>query len=223
MANIFTSSIGKKLIMSITGFFLIIFLLLHLFINSLSLVSEEAYQAGCDFMALPIVTVMVPILAAGFILHIIYAFYLSVLNLKARGKQQYAVKNKSKGDSWASRNMLVLGIIVIVCIALHLQDFWAHMQLKQFQGVPHDQLANPNLLMYKTFASYRVTALYLFWFAALWFHLSHGFWSAFQSIGWNNDKWIKRLKVLSYIFSTLICGGFAIVAIVACLRANGIL
>ena len=100
MANIFTSSIGKKLIMSISGLFLIVFLLVHLTINSLSLISEEAFKAGCDFMALPFVTVMVPVLAAGFIIHIIYAFYLSYTNLKARGTERYAVTNKGAADSW---------------------------------------------------------------------------------------------------------------------------
>lgn len=223
MANIFTSSIGKKLIMSISGLFLIVFLLLHLTINSLSLISEEAFQAGCDFMALPFVTVMVPILAAGFIIHIIYAFYLSLTNLKARGKERYAVANKGAADSWAAKNMLVLGVIVLGCLALHFTDFWAEMQLKQFQGLPHSELANPNVLLSETFGSYWITSLYLLWFVALWFHLTHGFWSAFQTIGWNNDIWIKRLKVISYIFATIICAGFALVAIVACLKANGIL
>ena len=95
MANIFTSSIGKKLIMSVTGLFLIIFLLLHATINGLSLISADAFRAGCDFMALPIITVMVPILAAGFIIHIIYAIYLSWTNYKARGNNRYAVANLS--------------------------------------------------------------------------------------------------------------------------------
>lgn len=204
--------------MSITGAFLIIFLLLHLTINSFSLISEEAFQAGCDFMALPIVTIMVPILAAGFIIHIIYAFYLSITNLKARGKERYAVSNKGAADSWAAKNMLVLGIIVLIGIALHLTHFWANMQLQDFKGL---EPGNPNTLMYQTFGNYYVTILYLVWFVAIWFHLTHGFWSAFQTIGWNNDIWIKRLKVIGYIFATLICGGFALVAIVACLRANG--
>jgi succinate dehydrogenase / fumarate reductase, cytochrome b subunit len=223
MANIFTSSIGKKLIMSITGLFLIIFLLLHLTINSLSLISEEAFKAGCDFMALPFVTVMVPILAAGFIIHIIYAFYLSITNLKARGRERYAVANKGAAASWASKNMLVLGIIVLGVLAFHLTHFWAEMQLLQFQGVPHDQLADPNMLMANTFGTWWVTALYIVWFVALWFHLTHGFWSAFQTIGFNNDIWIKRWKVIGCIFATIICLGFVVVAVAAYLKANGIM
>ncbi|HIT48237.1 MAG TPA: succinate dehydrogenase cytochrome b subunit [Candidatus Coprenecus stercoripullorum] len=222
MANIFTTSIGKKVIMSVTGLFLIIFLLLHATINSLSVFSPEAFKAGCDFMALPIVTVMVPILAAGFVIHIIYAFYLSLTNLKARGNKRYAIANKDNGDSWAAKNMLVLGVVVLGLLAFHLTHFWAEMQLLQFQGVPHEELADPNMLMFDTFRPWWVTVLYIIWFAALWFHLTHGFWSAFHTLGWNNNIWIKRLKVISYIVATLIFAVFALVAIVACLRANGI-
>ena len=223
MANIFTSSIGKKLIMSISGLFLIVFLLLHLTINALSLFSEEAFEAGCEFMALPIVTVMVPVLAFGFIIHIIYGFYLSATNLKARGKERYAVAHKGAADNWASKNMLVLGIIVLGVLAFHLTHFWADMQLKQFQGVPHEELANPNILLENTFKSPLITIIYVIWFAALWFHLTHGFWSAFHTLGWNYDIWIKRLKCLSYIFATIIFLGFTAIAVVACLKANGVL
>lgn len=223
MANIFTSSIGKKLIMSISGLFLIVFLLLHLTINALSLISEEAFQAGCDFMALPIITVMVPVLAFGFIIHIIYGFYLSATNLKARGKERYAVAHKGEADNWASKNMLVLGIIVLGVLGFHLTHFWADMQLLQFQGVPHEELADPNVLLLETFKSPVVVVIYVVWFAAIWFHLTHGFWSAFHTIGWNNDTWIKRLKVLSYVFATIIFVGFTAVAVVACLKANGLI
>jgi succinate dehydrogenase / fumarate reductase cytochrome b subunit len=209
--------------MSISGLFLIVFLLLHLTINALSLISEEAFQAGCDFMALPIITVMVPVLALGFIIHIIYGFYLSATNLKARGKERYAVAHKGAADNWASKNMLVLGIIVLGVLGFHLTHFWADMQLLQFQGVPHEELANPNVLLLETFKSPVVVVIYVVWFAALWFHLTHGFWSAFHTIGWNNDTWIKRLKVLSYVFATIIFVGFTAVAVVACLKANGLI
>ena len=182
MANIFTSSIGKKLIMSVTGLFLIIFLLLHATINGLSLISADAFRAGCDFMALPIITVMVPILAAGFIIHItvmvpilaagfiihiIYAIYLSWTNYKARGNNRYAVANKSQADNWAAKNMLVLGIVVLGILAFHLTHFWADMQLQQFKGVPHDQLADPYGLLLTTFGTWWVTVLYIVWFATV--------------------------------------------------------
>ena len=210
MANIFTSSIGKKLIMSVTGLFLIIFLLLHATINGLSLISADAFRAGCDFMALPIITVMVPILAAGFIIHIIYAIYLSWTNYKARGNNRYAVANKSQADNWAAKNMLVLGIVVLGLLAFHLTHFWADMQLLQFQGVAHENLPDPYGLLLETFGTWWVTVLY-------------GFWSAFHTLGWNNNIWISRLKVISYIVATIICLVFVAVAVVSCLKANAIL
>ena len=225
MANIFTSSIGKKLIMSVSGLFLIVFLLLHLTINALSLISEEAFQAGCDFMALPIITVMVPVLALGFIIHIIYGFYLSATNLKARGKERYAVAHKGEADNWASKNMLVLGIIVLGVLGFHLTHFWADMQLLQFQGVPHEELANPNVLLLETFKSPVVVVIYVVWFAALWFHLTHGFWSAFHTIGCKifYSCFISNSTFFRYIFATIIFVGFTAVAVVACLKANGLI
>ena len=95
MANIFCTSIGKKLIMSISGLFLILFLFVHATINAFSLISPELFEMGCEFMALPIVGILVPVLAAGFIIHIVYAFILNLINYRARGKERYAVANKA--------------------------------------------------------------------------------------------------------------------------------
>ena len=115
--------------------------------------------------------------------------------------------------------MFVLGVIVLGVIAFHLTHFWAEMQLLQFQGYSHDQLADPNMLMAQTFKPLWVLIVYIVWFAALWFHLTHGFWSALQTIGWNNDIWIKRWRVIGYIFATIIFLGFTTVAVVAHINA----
>lgn len=229
MSSIFKSSIGKKLLMSITGLFLILFLTLHMCLNltyvfdpSSTLVNGvwtgKVFQGVCDFMSLGIVSIMVPVLAAGFIIHIIYAFILTIGNLKARGSQRYAVSNKAAVDSWSAKNMFVLGLIVILGIALHLTDFWAHMQLEMFMG---GEEANPYELMNFTFGKWWITLLYIVWFAALWFHLTHGFWSALQTLGWNNDIWLKRWKWICGIYVTIILLGFALIAIYAFCRANG--
>lgn len=210
MANIFKSSIGKKLIMSITGLFLILFLFIHATINALSLISQEAFRAGCEFMSLPIVTIMVPILAAGFIIHIIYAFVLNLMNYRARGRDRYAVSNKAKADDWAAKNMLVLGIIVLGVLAFHLTHFWAYMQLPELMG---QEAYDPIFLLGSTFAKTWVLCIYIIWFVALWFHLTHGFWSAFQTLGWNNDIWLKRWKVIGIIVATILCLVFVAVAI----------
>jgi succinate dehydrogenase / fumarate reductase cytochrome b subunit len=212
MGNLLTSSIGKKLIMSLSGFFLMIFLIVHLTVNATSLIGPEAFKAACEFMALPIVKILVPVLAAGFIIHIAYATMLTISNLRARGNQRYEVSQKGEADSWAARNMFVLGIIILGFLAFHLSHFWAEMQLKNFMG---QEETDPNFLMSQTFGNIWILIAYIIWFAALWFHLTHGFWSAFQSVGLNNGKWLSRLKVVAYIFSTIIAAGFIVVAIAA--------
>lgn len=205
--------------MSITGLFLILFLTMHMCINFISVFSPSDFEKACEFMSLPIVSIMVPILAAGFVFHIIYAFILFAMNRKASGgSNRYEVRTKTKGDSWASRNMIVLGIIVFLGLGIHLYDFWANMQLKNWTGQPE---LDPNMLMYRTFGNVRIAISYIIWFIAVWFHLTHGFWSAFQTIGWNNDIWLKRFQVIGYVVATILMGGFIVIAAVACCRANG--
>ena len=224
------SSITKKLIMSVSGLFLIVFLLLHMTINFFSVIdafngtygaADGLFQKGCDFMALPIVTIMVPVLAAGFLFHILYAFILTVGNLRARGGvQRYAGGSKGKAESWAAKNMLLLGVIVLGLVAFHLNHFWADMQLKEFQG---HHAENPYDLLDATFKSVWMTALYVVWFVALGLHLCHGFWSAFQSLGLSNKIWEKRLTYIGYFFIAVIVLGFVAVAVNAHLQANGLI
>ena len=214
--------------MSISGLFLIVFLLLHLTINMFSVIdtftgnygaAEGLFAKGCEFMALPIVTIMVPVLAAGFLVHIAYAVILTAGNMKARGGySRYAVASKAKAESWASKNMFVLGIVVLGLIAFHLNHFWAKMQLQEFMG---QHAENPYLLLNTTFQSWWVTALYIVWFVALGLHLCHGFWSAFQTIGLSNKIWEKRLTFIGCVFVAVIVLGFSVVAINAFCQANG--
>ena len=222
------SSITKKLIMSISGLFLIVFLLLHMTINFFSVIDSFAgtygspdglFQAGCDFMALPIVTIMVPVLALGFLVHIAYALILSYGNYKARGTERYAVANKTKTGSWAAKNMLVLGVIVLGLVAFHLNHFWAEMQLKEFMG---EHAENPYLLLNTTFQNWWMVLIYIVWFVALGFHLCHGFWSAFQTMGLSNKIWEKRLTCIGYVVVAVIVLGFCATAINAFCQANGL-
>ncbi len=227
MATIFKSSIGKKLVQSISGLFLILFLLLHGTINFFSVIdsftgkfgtADGLFKAGCDFMALPVVTIMVPVLALGFVIHILWALWLTYGNLKARGGyNRYAVPSKAKADSWAARNMLVLGIIVIGALAFHMTHFWAHMQLQDF--LPNGEVEDPYVLLTTTFGHWWVLLIYIIWFVAVWFHLTHGFWSALQTLGWNNTIWLGRIKVIGVIVATLIALIFVVVAINAYIQA----
>ncbi|MBO5759128.1 MAG: succinate dehydrogenase cytochrome b subunit [Rikenellaceae bacterium] len=218
------SSLGRKLVMSITGCFLVIFVLFHMSMNVVALIGDGSYYnmicafLGANWYAL----VATAVLAGGVLVHFLYAFLLTWQNRKARGNVRYAVTVTEKGVDWASKNMLVLGVIVILGLCLHLVHFWSKMQLQELLGnhevVVADGLiiepTNGAALIQYTFSKWYNVALYLIWFAALWFHLNHGVWSMFQTAGFANDTWLPRLKCVSKVVSTLIFLGFAAVAIV---------
>ena len=178
MSNFFTSSIGKKFIMSITGLFLILFLCVHLTVNLLLLVSPEAFNAGCEFMALPVIKVIEPILALGFIIHIIWASVLTLQNQKAR-PTKYALRNQSQNCTWASRNMYILGALVLAFLALHICTIWYNFKFGDITD--HYELVSSRLEQPVYGIIYIIAAI------LLGLHLSHGFWSAFQTIGFSNQ------------------------------------
>ena len=222
-----SSSIGKKFVQAVSGAFLIIFLLLHGTINFFSVIDtftgkfvspDGLFQKGCDFMALPIVDIMVPVLALGFLIHIGYGIWLTVQNVRARGGfKRYAVASKGAADSWSARNMFVLGLVVLGLLAFHLTHFWAKMQLQDFTG---GEAENPYMLLLQTFGNPWILAFYMAWFVAIFLHLTHGFWSMFQTIGWNGGKWFGRLKVIGVIVAAIIVLLFVAAAVNAFVQAN---
>lgn len=218
MANIFTSSIGKKLIMSITGAFLVLFLTFHLVMNSTLLISDEAYDSIVKFLGANWYAMIgTTYLAVGALLHFVFAFILALQNRKARGKIRYAEAKKEPGVEWASKNMLILGFVVLGGLLLHLYNFWYNMQWPELMGehinslgtTPQDGAA----MVKGLFAQPVYVAIYLIWLVGLGLHLTHGMWSMFQSIGWNSKVWFKRLKVLTYILAISLAGGFAVIVI----------
>ena len=225
------SSITKKLIMSVSGLFLILFMLLHSVINFFAVIDvfngtwgapagTGWYASGCWFMATPLIDIMVPILALGFIVHIAYAGILTYGNMKARGPQAYAVPHQGKAESWASKNMLVLGVVVLGLIFFHMSHFWADMQYVEFFEGKHVHPEICYALLVDTFKPLWMVILYIVWFAALWFHLTHGFWSALQTIGWSNKVWEKRLMCAGKALATLFFVLLTTTAIVSHLVAN---
>ena len=227
-----SSSIGKKFIQSISGAFLIIFLLLHGTINFFSVIDtftgkfgiaanddilfskgDGLFKLGCDFMSTPVIDIMVPILALGFLVHICYGCWLTWRNMKARGGfKRYEVPSKAAADSWSAKNMFVLGIVILGFLCFHLSHFWAKMQLPEMFGVGAFE-NNPYCLLVATFGQWWILALYLLWFVAIWLHLIHGFWSMFQTVGWSGQTWMKRLKVIGVVVATLIILMFVAAAI----------
>lgn len=205
------SSVGRKIVMSVTGLFLVLFVTFHALMNAVALIKFEYYDAICEFLGANWYAVLgTLILAGGFALHIIFAFILTFQNRKARGNNRYAVTTKPKDVEWASQNMLVLGLIVCCFMILHLVQFWAKMQLPEMMG---DHVMNGTYYLKATFSHLWVLPVYLIGFAALWFHISHGFWSAFQTLGTANDKWIPRWQCISKWWASIV---FILFAVEAC-------
>ena len=213
------SSIGRKVVMSVTGLALILFLTFHMAMNLVAIFSAEAYNMICAFLGANWYA-LVATAGLGFlvVVHIVYAFWLTMQNRAARGSERYAVNAKPKGVEWASQNMLVLGIVVLLGLGLHLFNFWAKMQLPEvlhMLGMHVDVTNVTNGVHYivSTFSCPVYSILYLVWLAALWFHLTHGFWSALHTLGWNNQIWFERWRVIGNIYSTLVVLGFAVVVL----------
>lgn len=208
--------------MSISGIFLVLFLLFHMSMNVAAVFSEEAYNTICAFLGANWYAVVATlILAAGVVIHIVYALILTLQNRKARGNDRYAVNAKPQKVEWASQNMFVLGLIILLFLGLHISQFWYKMMFAELTG--HHEVALGSMMVSPTdgaaflryyFSNIIVVVLYLIWFVAIWFHLTHGVWSAFHTIGWNNSVWMNRWKTISYVVSTLIFVCFALVTIV---------
>ena len=236
------SSIGRKFIQAISGAFLILFLLLHGTINFFSVIDsftgkfgiaaadeklftagDGLFKLGCDFMSTPVIDIMVPILALGFLVHIGFGIWLSVLNIKARGGvKRYEVASKAKTDSWSSKNMVVLGLIILGFLFFHLSHFWAKMQLPEMFGIGTFE-NNPYLLLVTTFGNPWILCGYLLWFVAIFLHLVHGFWSMFQTVGWDGKVWFKRIKVIGVIVAALIVLMFVATGINTAIQAPNFL
>ena len=211
------SSIGRKVVMSVTGIALILFLTFHCCMNIVALFSEEGYNMICEFLGANWYAVVATLgLAALAVIHIVFAFILTAQNRKARGENRYEVSTVTKSGivEWYSKNMLVLGLIILVGLLLHLKDFWYNMMFAEIFGVigthgPADGFA----YIVDTFSNPVFSILYLVWFVAIWFHLTHGFWSALQTLGWSGKTWLCRWKIIGIIYVSLLMLGFAVVVL----------
>ena len=170
------SSIGRKVVMSVTGIALILFLTFHMCMNVVALFSGEAYNTICALLGANWYAVAATLgLAFLAVVHIVYAFLLTMQNRKARGAQRYAVTEKPGKVEWASQNMLVLGIIILLGLLLHLFNFWYNMMFAELFHIatplePTDGFG----LIKQTFSCPLYVVLYVIWIVAIWFHLSHG-------------------------------------------------
>ena len=209
------SSIGRKVIMSLTGIALILFLTFHMSMNLVALFSGEAYNMVCEFLGANWYAVVATMGLAGLaMLHIVYAFILTAQNRRARGSERYAVVDKPKKVEWASQNMLVLGIIILLGLLLHLFNFWYNMMFAELMHMEMKFSPSDGFAYIKdTFANPVFVVLYVIWIVAIWLHLSHGFWSAMHTLGVNGKVWFKRWQVIGLVYSTILMLGFLVVVL----------
>ena len=219
---LFNSSIGRKVVMAVTGMALILFLTFHCCMNIVALFSGKAYNLICEMLGANWYAIVATLgLAALAVIHIVFAFILTAQNRKARGSSRYDVAtsvNKNGlldvAERWASGNMLVLGIIIALGLIMHLKDFWYNMMFAELFGIigthhPADGFA----YIIDTFSNPVISILYLVWFFVIWFHIAHGFWSAMHTLGASGKVWQKRMQCIGLIYVTLLMLGFAVVVI----------
>lgn len=206
--NFLQSSLGKKIIMSITGLFLISFLVIHAIINSLIFFNDGGviFNEGSEFMAHnPIIRIIEIVLFAGLILHIVQSLILTMQNRKAR-PVKYVVNNGSANSKWYSRSMGLLGTLLLFFLIIHLKDFWVVSRLT-------DEISSGRETMFgemkEVFENPFAVGIYLLGVISLCYHLLHGFQSAFQSLGINHPKYTPIIKAVGFWFSIIIAVIFA--------------
>ena len=219
LSKFITSSIGQKLIMSLTGLFLVLFLVVHL-VGNLSLLLNDggkSFNLYADFMVHnPFIKATSYGLYFFILLHAVQGILLKIKNNKARGSK-YGAKNKSS-VGFASNNMALLGILIFAFLCIHMGDFWFKMKFSEAFGGEGIPPVNIDGEMVKdiyskvvfSFSQLWIVIVYLIGLVALFFHLWHGFESAFQTLGWNHKKYTPIIKAIGKGYSILIPLGFAV-------------
>ncbi len=213
MSGLIKSSIARKIVMALSGLFLVFFLAQHFTINITSVIDPETFNTWSHFMGYnPLVQYLLqPILIAGVIVHFAMGFILEIQNNKARGTNYVKYKG-SANASWLSRNMIISGAVVLAFLGLHFYDFWfPEMAYKYIESNPEDATRYHEETVHK-FEPFWRTILYIVSFGLLALHLLHGFASSFQTMGVNN-KYSAGIKLFTKVFAVAIPLGFAFIAI----------
>src|SRR6185369_428861 len=202
--KMFYSSVGRKLIMALTGLFLCIYLIEHLYGNLLlyKLDQGRAFDDYTEFMTGNMIIRTVEfVLFAGIIIHVLDALVLTLSNRKAR-PIGYTVNRRSANSTWFSRNMGLTGSIIFVFLVIHLREFFFP---HRFLDVKEDMAYSVAFAFSRAWYS----SIYIVSMVLLGAHLNHGFGSAFQSLGWSNHKYYKVLRASGTVFALIMMIGFA--------------
>ena len=207
--QVFTSSVGKKLVMGFTGIFLILFLIIHAGLNACIWANDggKMFNAGAHFMGANVVPRILEIgLFAGLILHIIQGLMLEFSNRSKRGVA-YASDYGNRGSKWYSRSMGILGTLILLFLILHLSNFW--FPNRSHQNFVLGEEIDLYATMKTTFSELWVVIVYVLGCLSLGYHLAHGFQSAFKTMGVHNKKYNQMLTSIGYGFSVIITLAFA--------------
>lgn len=215
--QMFTSSVGKKLVMGFTGIFLVLFLIVHVGLNACIWAMDNGvmFNKAAHFMGANVVPRILEIgLFAGFFLHIIQGYLLEMQNRKARGTA-YAVSYGNKGSKWYSRSMALLGTLLLLFLIMHIKHFWVPSRITGLEPMLIDGKEYHNLYgeMLAVFENPVIVVLYVIGCISLAYHLAHGFQSAFRTIGINNPKYTTLLESVGYGFSIIVPLAFAMMPI----------
>lgn len=213
-----SSTLGQKLLMALTGLFLILFLVVHLAGNLQLLIPDggEAFNKYAATMAdNPFIKVVSIGNFAFILIHVVYSIILSRHNKKSR-PVQYATLKGSTNSAWASRNMGILGTILLIFLLVHLKGFYYEVKFgtlipAEYGGVEYK---NVFALVSASYSNIIYVGFYVLCMGFLAFHLSHGFASAFQTLGLNHVKYSPLIKKVGLIFSILVPALFALIPLV---------
>ncbi len=213
-----TSTIGRKVIMSLTGIFLMLFLVVHL-IGNLQLITDPSGKAFNLYAHTMGHNPLIQTVSIGnfffILLHIITSIILSRKNKKAR-PVGYAKSGASSNSTWTSRNMGALGLIIAIFLLVHLKGFWFESKSGGLEMITYGEETVGDLyaVVNTAYSNILYTGFYVICMLVLAFHLTHGFQSAFQTLGLNHKKYTPAIKVVGAIFSIVIPLLFAIIPIV---------
>ncbi|MCC6584593.1 MAG: succinate dehydrogenase cytochrome b subunit [Chitinophagales bacterium] len=210
--NFLTSSIGKKLVVGLTGLFLISFLVVHVGINSTILLNDngETFNTAAHFMSHNwVIRIMEIGLLLGILAHIFMTLRLHFEN-KSKRPVGYAVIDGKANSKWYSRSMTLLGTLLLIFLVIHMADFWLHT--KKALYITHEN-ENSYLEVKEAMQNPLLLVIYIAGFFSLGFHLLHGFPSAFQTLGLNHKKYTPIIKAAGTAFSIIVPGLFAAIAV----------
>jgi succinate dehydrogenase / fumarate reductase cytochrome b subunit len=214
--RLLSSTLGRKLLMALTGLFLILFLIVHL-IGNLQLLKTDggrAFNVYAQFMTSnPVIVTISVVNYTCIVVHVVWALLLTLRNRTARGGEGYAVVKNS--SPWTSRNMGILGTLILIFLVIHLKGFWWKMH---FEGIPHanydgNDVKDLYAVVDLAYTNVWYVAIYVFSMAILAFHLWHGFASAFQTLGLNHLKYNPLIKAVGQTFAIVVPALFALIPI----------